>query len=60
MIMPWPEENLVNEDEEDVSFEPIKDMDTEDIRDMIIGYVKASDRMKLVEMLATCRDLFFE
>jgi 2,4-dienoyl-CoA reductase-like NADH-dependent reductase (Old Yellow Enzyme family) len=45
--------------EEEV-FEAPTNMDTDDIRDMVVGYVKAADRMKLIEILATCRDLFFE
>lgn len=41
-------------------FEEPANMDTEDIRDMVVGYVNAADRMKLVEMLTVCRDLYFE
>ena len=41
-------------------FEEPTNMDTEDIRDMVVGYVKAADRMKLIEMLSVCRDLYFE
>jgi len=44
----------------DEEFEEPNNMDTEDIRDMVVGYVKAADRMKLVELLSVCRDLFFE
>lgn len=41
-------------------FESPNKMDTEDIRDMVAGYLGAADREKLIQLLSLCRDMFFE
>ena len=50
----------MSESDEEVGFEPIKEMDDVELRSMVLGYVSAADHMQLVELLSTCRELFFE
>jgi hypothetical protein len=49
----------MNTETDGPTFEPVTDMDNDELRSMILGYVGVASRFQLIEMLATCRELFF-
>jgi len=57
MTVNW---TLEREDEKEPDFEPVEEMDDVELRSMVLGYVSAADRQKLIELLTVCRDLYFD